>query len=59
MLGSGELNKPNLTPNMLYQWNTTKATVEEPITFNLLNVQDWEEGSVFDNGTEGNGTSIW
>lgn len=59
VLGSGELNKPNLTPNMLYQWNTTKATVEEPITFNLLDVQDWEEGSVFDNGTEGNGTSIW
>lgn len=59
VLGSGELNKPNLTPNMLYQWNTTKAKVEEPITFNLLNVQDWEEGSVFDNGIEGSGTSIW
>lgn len=59
VLGSGDLKKPNLTPNMLYQWNTTNATVEEPITFNLLNVQDWEEGSVFDNGTEGSGTSIW
>lgn len=59
VLGSGDLKKPNLTPNMLYQWNTMNATVEEPITFNLLNVQDWEEGSVFDNGTEGSGTSIW
>lgn len=59
VLGSGDLKKPNLTPNMLYQWNTMDAKVEEPITFNLLNVQDWEEGSVFDNGTEGNGTSIW
>jgi len=52
------LTKRNLLAGKAYQWTTTPDE-EEPITFEVLSVQQWEEETGFTNGDKGNGTQDW
>ena len=54
----GELEKPNLTANMFYQWTSADNTDNPAIIFDEISVQDWEE-VIYSNGEEGTGTHIW
>lgn len=52
------LSKPNLTPNAFYKW-TIYPNEDTPIEFSEITVEEWREGTSFDNGTDGNGTAKW
>lgn len=51
------LSKPNLKPNTFYQWTVTPG-VDTPIEVSEITVEEWREGTTFDNGN-GNGTGSW
>lgn len=53
-----KLTKKNLRAGYVYQWTTTPDE-EQPITFEVLTVQQWEEETGFTNGDEGKGTQDW
>lgn len=53
------LAKPDLTPNKFYQWTISNADEDTPIEFSEITVEEWREGTSFDNGTDGNGTAKW
>lgn len=53
---SAGLSKPNLRPNSYYKWNVTPA-VDTPIEMTGITVEEWREGTSFDN--EGTGTGKW
>ncbi len=53
-----KLTKKNLLAGKAYQWTTTPDE-EQPITFEVLTVQQWEEETGFTNGDEGKGTQNW
>ena len=55
----GELEKPNLTANMFYQWTSGENNGDPAIIFDHISVQDWERDVVYSNGEEGTGTSAW
>lgn len=55
----GELQKPNLTANMFYQWTSGENNGDPAIIFDHISVQDWERDVVYSNGEEGTGTSAW
>lgn len=51
--------KPNLTPNIFYQWNAASGQLsDQPIEFVETTIQDWKQANGIDNGN-GNGTSGW
>lgn len=47
------LSKPNLQPNSFYKWTIIPA---EPIEFSNITVEEWREGTTFDNNGAGTGT---
>lgn len=51
------LSKPNLTPNAFYKWNVYPDK-DTPIEVSEITVEEWREGTTFDNGN-GNGTATW
>ncbi len=51
------LSKPNLTPNAFYKW-TIYPNEDTPIEVSEITVEEWHEGTTFDNG-DGNGTATW
>ena len=53
------LEKPNLTANMFYQWTSGENNGDPAIIFDHISVQDWERDVVYSNGEEGTGTSAW
>jgi hypothetical protein len=53
-----KLTKKNLRAGYVYQWTTTPDE-EQPITFEVLTVQQWEEETGFTNSDEGKGTKDW
>jgi hypothetical protein len=55
----GELEKPNLTANMFYQWTSGENNGDPAIIFDHISVQDWERDVIYSNGEEGTGTSAW
>ena len=55
----GELQKPNLTANMFYQWTSGDNNGDPAIVFDHISVQDWERDVIYSNGEEGTGTSTW
>ena len=55
----GELEKPNLTANMFYQWTSADNSDNPAIIFDEISVQDWERDVIYSNGEEGTGTSTW
>lgn len=55
---AASVDKPNLTANMFYQW-TSKNNQRVPITFEPVNVQDWENDAAYNNTDKGNGTGAW
>lgn len=52
------LSKINFEAGKHYQWNVTDAAEDEPITFQEITIQEWEEGTGFTN-TDGVGTEDW
>lgn len=54
---SSGLSKPNLTPNAFYKW-TIYPGEDTPIEVSEITVEEWREGTTFDNGN-GNGTATW
>lgn len=50
------LSKPNLQPNTFYQWTVTPGE-DTPIEFQTITVEEWREGTSFENG--GKGTGSW
>lgn len=52
------LSKKKILAGKAYQWTTTPDD-EEPITFEILTVQQWEEETGYNNGDEGRGTENW
>lgn len=52
------LVKKNILAGKLYQWTTTPDE-EEPITFEVISVQQWEAETGYNNGDEGTGTNNW
>lgn len=54
---SSGLAKPNLTPNAFYNW-TVYPNEDTPIEVSEITVEQWREGTTFDNGN-GNGTATW
>ena len=55
----GELEKPNLTANMFYQWTSADNSDDPAIIFDEISVQDWERDVIYSNGEEGTGTGNW
>lgn len=55
---SSGLSKPNLTPNAFYKWNVY-PNEDTPIEVSEITVEEWREGTTFDNGNNGNGTATW
>lgn len=55
----GELEKPNLTANMFYQWTSGDNNGDPAIIFDHISVQEWERDVIYSNGEEGTGTSTW
>ena len=55
----GELEKPNLTANMFYQWTSGENNGDPAIIFDHISVQEWERDVIYGNGEEGTGTQIW
>lgn len=53
---SSGLSKPNLTPNMFYKWTPTLGD-DTPIAVSEITVEEWREGTTFDNN--GTGTGSW
>lgn len=53
-----KLSKKTLLAGTAYQWTTTPDE-EQPITFEVLTVQQWEEETGFTNGDDGKGTQDW
>lgn len=53
---SGDLAKPNLTPNLFYQWTSGTQNTDEPIEFQPVTVQVWKD-DVLNN--DGKGTEGW
>lgn len=51
------LSKLNFEAGKHYQWNVTEEANDDPITFEEITIQEWEEGAGYNNG--GNGTSEW
>lgn len=51
------LSKPNLKPNIFYKW-TVYPDKDTPIEVSEITVEEWREGTTFDNGN-GNGTGSW
>lgn len=51
------LSKLNFEAGKHYQWNVTEEAADDPITFEEITIQEWEEGAGYNNG--GNGTSEW
>lgn len=47
------LSKPNLQPNSFYKWTIVPG---EPIEFSDITVEQWREGTTFDNNGAGTGT---
>ena len=56
---SGELEKPNLTANMFYQWTSRENFGDPAIVFEHISVQEWERDVIYSNGEEGSGTGNW
>jgi hypothetical protein len=55
----GELEKPNLTANMFYQWTSGDNNGDPAIVFDHISVQDWERDVIYSNGEGGTGTGTW
>lgn len=55
----GELQKPNLTANMFYQWTSGDNNGDPAIVFDHISVQDWERDVIYSNGEGGTGTGTW
>lgn len=55
----GELQKPNLTANMFYQWTSGDNNGDPAIVFDYISVQDWERDVIYSNGEGGTGTGTW
>lgn len=53
---SSGLSKPNLTPNAFYKWNVYPDK-DTPIEVSEITVEEWREGTTFDN--DGTGTGSW
>ena len=56
---TGELEKPNLTANMFYQWTSKDNSGDPAIVFDHITAQDWERDVIYSNGEEGTGTGNW
>lgn len=56
---TGELQKPNLTANMFYQWTSGENFGDPAIVFDHITAQDWERDVIYSNGDEGSGTENW
>lgn len=57
---SANLATPNLTSNLFYQWTSANnANDPEPIKFQEVTVQQWEDDTAVNNGTNGTGTEGW
>lgn len=52
-----DVKKPNLTANMFYQWTSGNNTLAEPIQFEPISVEVWENDVNYQNN--GTGTSGW
>lgn len=50
------LSKPNLRPNSFYKWTVYP---EEAIEVSSITVEEWREGTTFNNGDNGAGTGSW
>lgn len=50
------LSKPNLQPNSFYKWTLIPGE-DVPIEFSDITVEQWREGTTFENN--GNGTGTW
>lgn len=49
------LSKPDLQPNSFYKWTIVPGE-DEPIEFTNITVEEWREGTTFDNNGAGTGT---
>ena len=56
---TGDLEKPNLTANMFYQWTSKDNSGDPAIVFDHITAQDWERDVIYSNGEEGTGTGNW
>ena len=54
---SATLTKKNLEADVLYQWSSA-ASAEDPIEFQNISIQEWENGPGFTN-EDGTGTADW
>ena len=52
------LAKKNIQADIMYQWAVRGATEDDPIEFNLIEIQEWKNGPGFTNA-EGVGTEDW
>lgn len=52
------LSKPNLQPNSFYKWTIVPGE-DTPIEFSTIKVEEWRNGTSFDNGDNGAGTGSW
>ncbi len=55
---SSGLAKPNLKANDFYNW-TIYPNEDTPIEVSEITVEQWREGTTFDNGSNGSGTETW
>lgn len=52
------LSKLNFEAGKHHQWSVSASEIDEPITFQEITIQEWEEGTGFTN-TDGVGTEDW